>query len=308
MNYYEAYGMTLESAFEMPELPRAERVETPDVEIRRGEVEPVSEWVEGEGGRRIQADGDVCRLSYETIGSFRVAKGREVVFDPVSEEIPTMKLFRRLIQNEMMGVLAHQRGLLVLHASAVAVDGRAAVFLGPRRAGKSTTAAAFHTHGHTLIEDDVVGIRFDEDGPVVVPGVPQLRLLPDAADALAVASAPAPTTDDGSGKRYERVDPVPEPVPLAGCYVLEEGETLELAPVPAREQLFGLIAKTYVAGLLDETGTTAANFEQCSTVVETTPVQRLCRPKRHEVLPALVDLVATDLEAAASDGIGHRPA
>lgn len=300
MNYYAAYGTTIQSAFEFPELPTIDRenVEA-DVEIRLGDVEPVPEWVEGEGKRRIQADGDVCRLSYETFGSFRVEGGTEVVFDPKSTEVTETKLFRRLVQNEMMGVLSHQRGLLVLHASAVAVDGKAAVFLGHRRAGKSTTAAAFHTLGHSLLEDDVVGIRFDDEGPVVVPGVPQLRLLPDAATALDVAKAPPPETDDGSGKRYENVDAVPDPVPLAGCYLLSEGEELALERIPPREQLFGLIAKTYVAGLLEDTETTADNFEQCSTVISTTPLQELTRPKTHETLPAVVELVADDLHSSA---------
>lgn len=296
MNQYEAYGMGIQSVFEQPELPSSD-VKTTDVVVRIGDVEPVPEWVEGEGGRRIQAAGDVCRLSYEGIGSFRVEGGAEVVFDPASETIATTKLFRRLIQNEMMGILCHQRGLLVLHASAVAVEGKAAIFLGPRRAGKSTTAAAFHTRGHSLIEDDVVGIRFDEEGPVVVPGVPQLRLRPDAADALDVATTPPPETDDGSGKRYERVDSVPEPVPLAGCYLLDESDQLGLETVPAREQLFELIAKTYVGGLLEDTDTTTDHFEQCSTVVETTPFRKLTRPKTHDMLPAIVELVAKDLRS-----------
>ena len=86
MNYYAAYGMTIGSEIELPELPGADGT-TADLVIRRGDVDAVPEWVEGEGQRRIQADGDVCRLSYETIGSFRVEGGKEVVFDPNSTEV-----------------------------------------------------------------------------------------------------------------------------------------------------------------------------------------------------------------------------
>jgi len=75
----------------------------------------------------------------------------------------------------------------VLHASAVSIDGKAAIFLGPRGAGKSTTtAAAFGAEGYSVLEDDVVAIRFDEGVLTVVPGVPQLRLKSDAAAALGV--------------------------------------------------------------------------------------------------------------------------
>lgn len=308
MYHYSAYGLTIQSAFELPELSTVdENSASADVVIRRDDVEPVPESVPGEGGRRVQADPDSCRLTYDSIGSFLVENGERVLFDPTGTDplpgtVPP-KVVRRLFQNEMMGILLHQQGALVLHASAVAVDGRAAIFLGPRGAGKSTTAAAFHAYGYTTLEDDVVGVRFpDGDGgdPTVVPGVPQLRLQPDAVTALGVAGTTRPESDTDSEKRYKQLEATREPVPLSACYLLAEGDEPSLAPVAPRERVFELISRTYTGGLLSRTDATADNFRHCSNVVKTASFRRLRRPKTHESLPSVVDLVTDDLRTNKS--------
>lgn len=298
MNLYSAYGLTIESAFDLPELPTLdEEPDSVDAAFRRADVDPVPESVEGQGGRRIQAEPNTCRFSYEGIGSFLVEDGERVSFDPVSSDVIERNVVRRLFENEMVGVLLHQRGNLVLHASAVRVDGEAVVFLGPRGAGKSTTAAAFHVTGHTLLEDDVVGIRFDDEGPTVVPGVPQLRLLPDAADALDVDGDPQPTSGDSGRKLHRHLDEWPDPAPLARCYFLREGDELRLEEFSGRDGLFGLISQTYVRGMLSDTEKTPDNFEQCSRVVETTPFRTLYRPDDHAQLPSLIDAVMEDVRS-----------
>lgn len=299
MNVYSAYGLTIRSAFDLPELPAVDgEPESVDAVFRRDDVDPVPESVEGQGGRRIQAEPGTCRFSYEGIGSFVVEAGERVRFDPDTPDVAERKVVRRLFENEMIGVLLHQRGHLVLHASAVRVDGEAVVFLGPRGAGKSTTAAAFQVTGHTMLEDDVVGIRFDDGTPTVVPGVPQLRLLPDAAEALGVEGDPQPTSGDSRQKLHRRLDERPDPAPLAKCYFLREGDELRLEEFPPREGLFGLISQTYTRGMLSDTEKTPDNFEQCSRVVETTPFRELYRTQDHEQLPSIVDMVAADLRSS----------
>ncbi len=300
MKAYSAYGLTIQSAVELPELPALDRTDvTPDVVFRKGNVERVPDSVEG-NTRRIQASPGRCHLTYDSIGSFLVTDGEEVRFDPKSPETVQKKVVRRLFENEMMALLLHQRGLLVLHGSAVVIDGNAVVFLGPRGAGKSTTAAAFHQQGYSMLEDDVVGIRFDGDTPTVLPGVPQLRLKPDAVDALNVDGTTRYPDDGGSGKRYQQLADVPDPAPLAGCYILQEGESFALETLAGSEPLFQLVASTYVRGLLSDTEATATHFKQCSRVFETTPFQRLQRPDDHSKLPTLIEMVADDLRSNES--------
>jgi len=296
MYYYSAYDLLLRSAFELAELPAVNTTDVEsDVDIVQGVVNPVPESVEGTGGRRISATTDAVRLSYESVGSFLVKNGDRIICDPLNEEAAQREFFRRLIENELLGLILYQREHLVLHASAVSVDEKAAIFLGPRGAGKSTTAAAFGAEGYSVLEDDVVAIRFDPDGPTVVPGVPQLRLKSDAATALRLEETTTPSEESWYEKRMLRIKEIPDPTPLRGCYLLAEGETCTLEPITGSEQLLNLISRTQARGLLSDTERSPAHFQQCAQVIETTPFRLLRRPQDHELLPSLVELVVGDL-------------
>lgn len=98
-------------------------------------------------------------------------------------------------------VLAHvltAEGLLVLHASAVEVEGRAVAILGPSGTGKSTLAALLCAAGAGLVADDVLRVDATDSGPVCFPGTRGLRLRP-AASSLGggIEGASVRETTDG---------------------------------------------------------------------------------------------------------------
>ena len=53
------------------------------------------------------------------------------------------------------------RGLFVLHASSVNMNGSAIAFSGFKGYGKSTTAMAFYNQGYSVVADDYIIIDFD---------------------------------------------------------------------------------------------------------------------------------------------------
>jgi hypothetical protein len=286
-SYYSAYGLTVRSDVPLPELRSVDDGGPPDVVVRVGDAEALR--------ASLDDDAAVTSIEFESLGTLVVAEGREVVFDLHAPELSRTKFFRRTVENQGLALALLQRGLLVVHASAVVVDDRAVVFVGPRGAGKSTTAAAFHLQGYPVIADDIVGIRVDEDPPTVVPGVPQLRLDPDVVAALGVDGTTRPDHDAGPDKRYRQLDPVREPLPLGCVYVLEEGESLGVESLAGPDQFFRFVEHTYRRGYLSGEDMTPTGFEQCAAVVESTPVRLLRRPKRHDVLTSLVELVARDV-------------
>lgn len=295
MHYYSAYDLTIRSEFALPELPALpDDPASVDIEFRTGEVAAVAETVDAFDGRRIAATPETCRLSYDSIGSFLVEGGERVVCDPDTRDIVQRDLFRRLLENEMLGLLLHQRDHLVLHASAVSVDGNGVVFLGPRGAGKSTSAAAMQLEGYPMLEDDVVGIRFGSGTPMVLPGVPQLRLRKDAAAALDVADRSTPSEESWYEKRYLSVSETPEPVPLTRCFKLQRGDHLRFEELNGREKLLELVSRTHARGLLSDTEQSQTHFEHCSRVVDTAAFRVLRRPQDHARLPELVEKVAAD--------------
>lgn len=122
-------------------------------------------------------------------------------------------------------------GHLVLHASAVVVDGRAVAFCGASGMGKSTMAALGVAAGYGLLTDDV--LRVDLDGaepPLAWPGASELRLR-ETARELAVpadgSECPGRTADDRV--RFHAPVAAPAPVPLS-CVVVPHPDR-ELARV-----------------------------------------------------------------------------
>jgi HprK-related kinase B len=96
-----------------------------------------------------------------------------------------------------------RRGHLLLHASAVARDGRAVALAGPPGAGKSTAALHLIEHGLRFVSNDRLLVRPDTDGvealgypkqPRVNPGTllhhPRLSFLLKPDDRAALAAMP----------------------------------------------------------------------------------------------------------------------
>ncbi|WP_136601135.1 phosphoenolpyruvate carboxykinase (ATP) [Salinigranum halophilum] len=294
MNHYSAYGLTIESEVALPELPPIDvDDQSGDVAVRRGDVAPVPGASEETGTEHFQGGPQSCKLTYDSIGSFLIEDGSRIVFDPVAPDVVHTKFFRRVIENQALGILLHQRGLLVLHASAIAIDGTAAVFIGPRGAGKSTTAAAFYEQGFPVIADDVVAIRVSSTPPTIVPGVSELRLMPDAAEMMEFGSTQLRNQE--SRKTHHQTQPLTEPVQLGRCYVLEQGEPLRIEDLPGTTPFFTILENSYAVALLSETETTSKHFRLTSTFLENVAVKKIHRPQRHDLLPSLVEMVVGDL-------------
>ncbi|WP_424016466.1 hypothetical protein ACOZ4N_11215 [Halorientalis pallida] len=299
MRDYSVYGLTVRSPFPLPELRAADAAGDPDVLLRRESLDPVPPGTGAAGpDRRIDAEPGRCRLTYEGVGTFLVTDGERVLVDPVGPDGTSTPVCRRLLEGQVLGVVCHQRGDLVLHGSAVGVDGDAVVFLGSSGTGKSTMAAACYGAGYRLLDDDVVVLRFTDGEPTISPGVPQLKLDPETAATLGIDTVSDGGIDAFDGKVFHRTgadDPVGAS-PLKRCYILTDGDSVAIEPVPARRQLIELVLATYTAGLLSETDATSRNFEACSAVLERATVERLVRPVDHDALPDAVEAVVSALD------------
>jgi hypothetical protein len=80
--------------------------------------------------------------------------------------------------------LLHQ-GFEPLHAGAVALRGRCAIFLGAPGAGKSSLVAFLSKHGARFISDDILPVRPRGNSVRAYAGLPHIRLAPRSLRALA---------------------------------------------------------------------------------------------------------------------------
>jgi hypothetical protein len=289
--HYRAYGLTIRSALSLPELRRADaNRESTDVVVRTGDVESFR--------ASLDDDADVSTARFSSVGTFAVVDGREIVCDLDTPGLQDHWYARRVVCTEVLPVVLLQRGSLVMHASAVVVDGRAAVFLGAPGTGKSTIAAAFHCAGSPVLADDIVGIRLNDGDLSVLPGVPQLRLDAAAVAALGIDEAEV-STRSGSESRYLSLTPVADAVPVGGFYVLSEAEPVAVEPIEGNERFFQVAKRTFHDGFLADVDVTPTGFEQVGAVIDAAPVRTIRRPTRYDALPQVVEAVAADLAGDA---------
>jgi hypothetical protein len=241
----------------------------------------------------LTSEGDV-RITYASIGTFRVTQGREIQYerfpDVTDEEI------RLFILGPMLGVLLHQRGLLTLHGSCVSIGHKAVTFLAPSTGGKSTMAGMLCNRGHELLADDITAVEVNADSVMVYPAVPHLKLWPETALFLGHSPDVLPRIHPAEEKRllfaHEYFSLTP--VPLKQIIILSDSEDLSLNRLSKQEATMELLRHSYCAQL-PGCVSPPEYFMYCAALAKVTPVYRLSRPRMIEKLSNVVDLVEQNL-------------
>ena len=285
---YAAFGLRLDSEFELPELDRTGADTDAAWRVASGSADhkfdtatllgtdSVYDGVEV----RSYAAGDAIRLVYDDTGTFEIRRRDRTIAWHRGHNASAVAMRADLL-GRVIAFAAHADGHLSLHASAVAIDGRAIALLGPKGAGKSTLALALVQRGARLITDDTLIVRFDEHGaPWAVPGMQRVRLWEDSARALGAKSAlnagAKPMLD--ALPRSQRQD---EALPLDACYIVAPGASTASV---ARERLPGahaaLVGVTFSKlGVLAGGETGAATLDRSARLARAIRIQFVRVPR-----------------------------
>jgi hypothetical protein len=233
-----AFGVDLSIGFDVPALRRArvERVEDPtrlelaDLEYSpSGEARPLARMPDGLGGNLVtvrEHPGVGILFDAGARGRFLIGRGACRVACAVPPGPPGG--WQRILVGQVLPLVAALRGLHVIHASAVSVDGGAIALAGVSGAGKSTLAAELAARGHVVVAEDVLALRLTGEGVVAEPGVSLVRL-------------------DGGQVDLPRV---PEPLALRALYLLEAAEegrpAVEPLPAPSPRDLMATAFVPYL--------------------------------------------------------------
>jgi hypothetical protein len=194
------------------------------------------------------------------------------------------------------------RGLVCLHASAVAIEDKAIALVGSPGAGKSTAAAAFAKSGYAVLSDDVVALTEQPDCFRVRPGYPRVNLWGDSVRALFGSEDALPKITPTWDKRYLALDQdgfrfESRALPLGVIYVLRSrengGSTYRLGPISPPSAFIALVGNTYVNYLLDK-DMRSTEFRWLGRLVSSVPVRSVDQPDDASELGALIQAIAAD--------------
>lgn len=290
---YRVYGLTLDSELECPELIVVPAQGPAEVRIRIAALEPDLAGATDRGERAQFAPG-IYQFLIEGVARYRVERGESILVDPLpGAAAGDVRLW---LLGTALGALLHQRGLLPLHVSALALGGAAYAFCGDSGAGKSTLAAALHRRGLRVLTDDVGLAVPDADHVLFHPGFPRIKLWRDALDHFGLDTALL-TRDLTRADKYhlQLVEGFQgEPLPLRRLYVLERAadDAIRIEPVRGHGVIALILAHTYRPSLVRRLGWAGEHLRECGRLVRGVSVFSFSRPWRLDRLdPSLEALL-----------------
>lgn len=186
-NFYRVYGLNVASEIEIPSLIPSSVILSKndtriDVWIRRGlvpesitSIAPPNAWAEVAKNR--------CVLRFPSVGNFLIERGDTITVQKHDEtDEGDVQVF---LLGSALATIAHQRGLVPLHVSAILSPGGVIAFTGASGAGKSSMAAHLHREfGWPLVSDDVSVIYNSEGDYQLESGVRTVKLWKDTLASL----------------------------------------------------------------------------------------------------------------------------
>jgi hypothetical protein len=293
-HYYRIAGLTVASQISLPGQieARSDDLEPADVSIRHGAVpqtlghamEHVPTW---------EIDGDRFLFRVANVGRFLISGGCEIVVEAV-DGCPGGDL-AIFLAGTVFGILLHQRGRFVLHASAVRVGARAVLFCGASGSGKSTLAAALGKSGHALVSDDICALSVGDRVASVEPDGRQIKLWSQSIEGLVVAASKGPAVRTGIEKFYvEPAETHPGGLALGAIYVLREDrpplkQGIQKPNILDATKL--LRANAYRPLLVSRMNQGEHYFRSAAGIANSVGVFHLTRPLDFAALPAVIGML-----------------
>ena len=205
----------------------------------------------------------------------------------------------------VLGFLMRVRGIVCLHASAVAVGDFAVAFLGAEGAGKSTTAAALGRRGYPVLCDDIVALEERGESFYVAPACPHLWLWPESVGMLYGSAEALPRLSPNWEKRFlclvrEELRIAQHALPLGSIYVFGERRSEPVAPhvqgMASRSARMALVSNSFGANVLDRE-MRAEEFAALGRLVSKVILRRVYPHSDPSRLQDLCDVICQDLDS-----------
>lgn len=313
---YKIFNFSIESNLHLPELPE---IETGNASIsfellstppEKKQLDWFHHWRLPDGQITISCAklGEDYYLRFPYLADFHI-------FDDCSGircyPCPgvTDEMVRHLLLDQVIPRVVGYRGHIVLHASAVRIDGVAIAFLGETGWGKSTLATSFHMNGYPLLTDD--SLLIDQQGKDIIglPGYVGARLWQDSFEAFADELQPLHELAQYSSKKrlnlHENSKADNYKLPIKAIFILgmpnqlsNEGK-IRITEIIGARKIIELVKHTFTLDVTDKDRTTDIFRKIGVLATSEVPKFNLHYPHDHKLLARIRDMVIKTVVAGS---------
>ena len=307
MHEYGAYGLHVRSAVALPFGPLQPKPSSaPDVTVRLGAV---PQTLPADAGKTTkgpiwQARPGAFLIELEGVARYLATDGCDILVEPLGGNADDVA---SAFVSAALAPCLQQRGVVTLHAAAVASQAGAVLLLGPSAVGKSSLAAALVRRGHALLADDITGVVLDAGGqPLALPAFPRQKLWAQTLDRMGWRAQAGARVRQGLDKHWTEPERYcAEPQPVLAAVALAEGTAAEIdiRLVSCGDAFWALTENTHRKRALDAMDGTARHFRTVTALARRVPMLLATRPRHPftlEALAARVDAQLRTLQPSAS--------
>ena len=234
-------------------------------------------------------------VRFEALADFEISRDGMTLTSYASPGVSAQTI-EHLYQNQAMPLALSLQKKLVLHGSAIEMDGRAIAFLAESGRGKSTLAASFSSNGYRFLTDDGLFIDRKKNQYFVRPGHPSIRLWDDSRTALVpVSTRPEPPVDYNAKSRFLAGDQFlfgNIACQLGFVFFLGDGSSrdVSITSISGQEVVIETIRHCFLLGV-DEHEMLKDNFNQLADLSRLPIFFKLDYPRRYDILDRVRDAV-----------------
>ena len=293
MNYYHAFMMAIGSDLEIPEFDVVDPCKV-DVTVYFGAVEN-SPPKDGETQGTWWARANEVVISIKGVARYLVRNGCEIVVDK-ADGATDAEVCGFLLGSAFAAVL-QQRGVLPLHASSIATEKGAILFLGKSGFGKSTLAGQFARLGYQVMSDDVTGVTVEDGGVFAIPSYPSSRMTQTSLDHLEIRNQLEKVPSSVPKFNVPIARHLKEKQPIYAICVLSLEGIEEPTIRPLRQSVgMNLVAQfTYRGNFMKGMGLLAQRFEMAADISKSVKFFLAERPVNQPSFDSLQHLISDAL-------------
>jgi hypothetical protein len=274
-------GLRIVSEFEIPEWSLARDVGEEgivDVNFALRELPATSAAEDSGPASYCTGNPSECSLWFRGVASFNVSAGSKVCVQSFCGAVDAR--VRAYLLGPVWQSLCLQRNRLVLHGSAVGIDGHAVMFIGPAGSGKSVTAMTVANLGYQLLSDDKCDCLHAGREALLYSSPLSVKLWRDSVDWLAV-DRQLLRNDPFRNDKYHMTSRLRNLslLPVHTVVALQWAERISVSRLGAASFETFLQGAAYQSAVINATRSAAAYTDMCVQFFSKIRFLQLCRPR-----------------------------